>query len=71
MDTNIYDNPPPLSQTLFGLRPKANSSSDQNDDSPKNKPALLVGTLLLVLVFLLTSGAVNFGSSEKGQQVGN
>ena len=70
LDTNIYDNPPPLIQTLFGQDSKANSSSEQSDDSPKNKPALLAGTLLLVLVFLLTSGAVNFGPSGKGQQVG-
>ena len=70
LDTNIYDDPPPLIQTLFGQRPQADSSSEESDDSPKNKPALLAGTLLLVLVFLLTSGAVNFGPSEKGQQVG-
>ena len=70
LDTNIYDNPPPLIQTLLGQRPQADSSPEQSDDSPKNKPALLAGTLLLVLVFLLTSGAVNFGPSEKAQQVG-
>ena len=69
LDTNPYDNPPPLMETLFGQRPKADSSSEQSDDSPKKKPALLAGTLLLVLVFLLTSGAVNFGPSQKAQQV--
>lgn len=63
----MYAEPPPLSQTLFG-------NKDEEKDNPNepssffNQAALTVGSLLLVVVFLVVSGGpdlANFAQPQK------
>lgn len=63
----MYADPPPLSKTLFGKK-------DEGSDNPNepssffNQAALTVGSLLLVVVFLVVSGGpdlANFAQPRK------
>lgn len=54
LNRNIYDNPPPLTQTLFGTKDKKPDA--EGSTSFFNQAALTVGSLLLVGVFLVVSG---------------
>ena len=62
----MYADPPPLSQTLFGNK---DESKDPNEPSSFfNQAALTVGSLLLVVVFLVVSGGpdlANFAQPQK------
>lgn len=64
---NMYADPPPLSETLFGKKDEATSNPDE-PSSFFNQAALTVGSLLLVVVFLVVSGGpdlANFAQPRK------
>lgn len=64
---NIYAEPPPLSQTLFGNKDEGKDNPDE-PSSFFNQAALTVGSLLLVVVFLVVSGGpdlANFAQPQK------
>ena len=63
----MYADPPPLSKTLFG---KKDEDTDKPDEPSSffNQAALTVGSLLLVVVFLVVSGGpdlANFAQPRK------
>lgn len=63
----MYAEPPPLSQTLFGNKEEAKDNPDE-PSSFFNQAALTVGSLLLVVVFLVVSGGpdlANFAQPQK------
>lgn len=70
---NLYDNPPPLTQTLFGSKDK--KPGDQESSSFFNQAALTVGSLLLIGVFVVVSGGsdlANFAAPPRSPpQVGH
>ena len=62
---NIYAEPPPLSQTLFGNKDKAKK------DEPStffNQAALTVGSLLLIVVFVVVSGGSDLANIASPRQ---
>ena len=63
----MYAEPPPLSQTLFGNKDEGKDNTDE-PSSFFNQAALTVGSLLLVVVFLVVSGGpdlANFAQPQK------
>lgn len=63
----MYAEPPPLSQTLFGNKEEGKDNPDE-PSSFFNQAALTVGSLLLVVVFLVVSGGpdlANFAQPQK------
>lgn len=64
---NIYAEPPPLSKTLFGNNDK--SQQDPNEPSSFfNQAALTVGSLLLIVVFVVVSGGTDLANFAQPQK---
>ena len=65
---NIYAEPPPLSQTLFGSKDKSKKDPNESSSSFFNQAALTVGSLLLIVIFVVVSGGsdlANFAQPQK------
>lgn len=65
-DRNLYDNPPPLTQTLFGSKDK--KADGKEPASFFNQAALTVGSLLLIGVFVVVSGGSDLANLAAPQR---
>ena len=63
---NLYDNPPPLTQTLFGSNDKKPDS--EGSSSSFNQAALTIGSLLLIGVFVVVSGGSDLANIAAPQR---
>jgi len=64
---NIYAEPPPLSQTLFGNKDKDKAKKDE-PSTFFNQAALTVGSLLLIVVFVVVSGGSDLANIASPRQ---
>lgn len=66
LSRNIYDDPPPLTKTLFGNKDKKEGSEESSGFF--NQAALTVGSLLLIGIFVLVSGGSDLANFAAPQQ---
>ena len=56
---SIYDNPPSVGETLFGLKPKSEQERQAGGGFGTNQIAVSIGSLILGLIILLATGVTD------------